>query len=171
MSIVGFNPRHNYDVRVVADDGAQLGIHSLQNAIRMASDKGLDLINISPQAKPPVAKIMDYGKFKYKQKQIEKEAKKKQNTVQLKEIKFGANIEDHDLQVKVAKVKECLAEGDRVKICIRFHGREMAHQDLGVDLLKSIVDSIKELCSIETQLTSERREIFVIVKPKNEKKS
>ncbi len=171
MSIVGFNPRHNYDVRLVADDGTQLGIHNLQNAIRLANERSLDLININPQARPPVAKIMDYGKFKYKQKQMEKEARRKQTTVQLKEIKFGANIEQHDLQVKVNKIKECLLEGDRVKVCIRFHGREMAHQDLGVELLKSILDSIKDLCVVETQIANERREIFVIVKPKNEKKA
>lgn len=171
MSIIGFNPRHNYDVRVALENGEQLGILKLQDAISIANERGLDLINISPQSKPPVAKIMDHGKFKYKQKQSEKEARKKQHVVTLKEIKFGANIEKHDLDVKVAKIKEFLNEGCKVRISIRFRGREMAHQDLGMNLLQSILSEIKENSIVESSPASERREIFVLVRPKNEKKA
>lgn len=171
MSIVGFNPRHNYEVRLTVEDGPQLGIYKLQDAIKMAEEKGLDLINISPHAKPPVAKIMDYGRFKYLQKQAEKEAKKKQHVVILKEIKFGVNIEKHDFDVKLSKVKEFLNDGCKVKLVIRFHGRENAHQDLGINLLYSILAEIKDLAVTETSLTSERREVFVIVRPKNEKRN
>jgi translation initiation factor IF-3 len=171
VSIVGFNPRHNYEVRLTVEDGPQLGIYKLQDAIRIADERGLDLINISPHAKPPVAKIMDYGRFKYHQKQAEKEARKKQHTVILKEVKFGVNIEKHDLDVKLSKVKEFLNDGCKVKLVIRFHGRENAHQDLGINLLNSILAEIKDLAVTETSLTSERREVFVIVRPKNEKRN
>ena len=135
MSIVGFNPKHNYEVRLTAEDGPQLGIYKLQDAIKIANEKGLDLINISPHAKPPVAKIMDYGRFKYRQKQTEKEARKRQHIVILKEVKLGVNIEEHDLIVKLNKIKALLADGCKVKIVVRFHGRENAHQELGVKLL------------------------------------
>lgn len=171
MSVVGFNPRHNYDVRVTVESGPQLGIYKLQDAIKMAADRDLDLINISPQAKPPVAKIMDYGKFKYNQKRAEKDARKKQHVVTLKEVKLGVNIEEHDLNVKLKKIKEFLGDACRVKIVVRFHGRENAHQDLGARLLEDILCEIKDLAVIESQLASERREIFVIVRSRDEQKS
>jgi translation initiation factor IF-3 len=170
MSLVGFNPRHNYDIRVSLEDGSQLGILKLQDAIKIAFEKGLDLVNISPTAKPPVAKIMDHGKFKYRQKQTEKETRKKQHVVIVKEVKFGVNIEKHDLDVKLAKVKQFLAEDCKVKVVVRFHGRENAHQDLGVKLLESLFEEVKPLCIMEGQLQSERREMFIIVRPKNDKK-
>jgi translation initiation factor IF-3 len=171
VALIGFNPRHNYEVRLTIEDGPQLGIYKLQDAIRIANEKGLDLVNISPQAKPPVAKIMDHGRFKYRQKQAEKEARKKQHVVVLKEVKLGVNIEKHDLDVKLGKIKEFLTDGCKVKIVIKFHGRENAHQDLGIKLLDSILAEIKEMSVTETSLTSERREIFVIVRSKHDKKS
>lgn len=170
MSIVGFNPKHNYDVRLTEDDGHQLGIYNLQDAIRIADEKGLDIINISPHAKPPVAKITAYGRFKYKQKQAEKESRNKQHTVILKEVKLGVNIEEHDLNVKLNKIKELLVDSCKVKIVIRFHGRENAHPERGVKLIDSILAEIKEISVLETSHTPERREIYVIVRPKNEKK-
>lgn len=171
MAIFGFNPRHNYDVRLTVEDGPQIGIVKLQDAIRIAAEKGLDLVNISPQARPPVAKIIDYGKFKYKQKRAEKEARKKQHIVVVKEVKLGVNIEKHDLDVKLAKIKEFLSDGCKIKIVVRFHGRENAHQDLGIKLLDSILAEIKEIAVVETSVTAERREIFVMVRSKNEKKT
>jgi translation initiation factor IF-3 len=171
VALIGFNPRHNYDVRLTIEDGPQLGVYKLQDAIRIATERGLDLVNISPQAKPPVAKIMDHGRFKYRQKQAAKEAKKKQHVVVLKEIKLGVNIERHDLDVKLSKIKECIVDGCKVKIVIRFYGRENAHKELGSTLMDAILTEIKDFVIIETPPTSERREIFAIVRPKNDKKA
>ena len=169
MQIVGFNPRHQYEIRLVADDGAQLGIYKLQDAIRKAEEANLDLINISPSAKPPVGKIMDYGKYKYKQKQIEKESKKKQHVVQVKEVKFGVNIDTHDFDVKLNKVKEFLSDGCKVKVAVTFQGREIAHPDLGAELLTSILAKIKDTYTQEGGINTERREIFVFIKAKDAK--
>ena len=131
----------------------------------MATEAGLDLVEISPNAKPPVCKIMDFGKFKYEQQKRESEARKKQKTIEVKEVKFRPNTDTHDYDVKMRNVFKFLEAGDKVKVTLRFRGREMAHQDLGRNLLQRISEDVKEVGKVENMPKIEGRQMIMIIGP------
>ena len=137
------------EVRVISSTGAQLGIISIREALNYAEDEGYDLVEVSPDAKPPVCKIIDYGKLKYKEQKSKKEAKKKQKTIEVKEIKMRPGIDTHDYQVKVKALKKFISGGNKVKVSMRFRGREMEHQNLGLDLLKKLTEEVSEYAKVE----------------------
>lgn len=131
----------------------------------MAEDAGLDLVEISPNANPPVCKIMDYGKYKYEQQKRESEARKKQKVIEVKEIKFRPGTDTHDYEVKMRSVYKFLQNGDKVKITLRFRGREMAHQDLGRDLLNRVAEDVKEMGKVENMPKVEGRQMTMMIGP------
>lgn len=133
--------------------------------MEMAVDAGLDLVEISPNASPPVAKILDLGKYKYKAQKKANEARKKQKIIEVKEIKLRPNIDDHDYDVKMRSVSKFLEEGDKVKVTMRFRGREMAHQDLGLNLLHKVRDQMDELSKVEAEPKSEGRQMVMVLAP------
>lgn len=156
------------EVRLISPDGEQLGILPLREGLRMAQEKELDLVEISPNAKPPVCRIMDYGKFKYEQSKREKEARKKQKIISVKEVKIRPNIEDHDLEVKTKNALKFLKEGDKVKVTLMFRGRELAHAELGKQLLNKMAESAKELAIVERLPKVEGRNMVMILAPKQD---
>ena len=133
--------------------------------MRLADEAGLDLVEISPNASPPVAKIMDFGKFKYEQQKRESEARKKQKTIEVKEVKFRPNTDVHDYDVKMRNVTRFLENGDKVKVTMRFRGREMAHQNLGRELLERVADDIQELGKVENMPKMEGRQMIMLIGP------
>ncbi|MCL6634907.1 MAG: translation initiation factor IF-3 [Peptococcaceae bacterium] len=156
------------EVRVVDGDGTQLGIMSFRDALRLAEEKQMDLVEIAPTAKPPVCKIMDYGKYKYEQSKREKEARKKQRTVSVKEVKLRPNIEDHDFEVKARNTIRFLKDGDKVKATIIFRGREIVHTQLGQQLLKRLAEQVKDYSTVERQPKLEGKNMIMILAPKQE---
>ncbi|ANS73609.1 translation initiation factor IF-3 [Paenibacillus yonginensis] len=155
------------EVRLVGPDGEQIGIKPIREAQQMAIDLNLDLVNIAPTAKPPVCRIMDYGKFRYEQQKKEKEARKNQKIVDIKEVWFRANIEEHDYQTKLRNVIKFLNEGDKVKCSVRFRGREITHADIGQKILERVKAEVAELSSVERQPKLEGRSMIMILAPKN----
>ena len=153
------------EVRVISSTGAQLGIISIREALNYAEDEGYDLVEVSPDAKPPVCKIIDYGKLKYKEQKSKKEAKKKQKTIEVKEIKMRPGIDTHDYQVKVKALKKFISGGNKVKVSMRFRGREMEHQNLGYDLLKKLTEEVSEYAKVEVPPKSEGKQIMIILVP------
>ncbi len=153
------------EVRLIDQDGENVGVVTPEAGVEMAEEVGLDLVEISPGASPPVCKIMDVGKFKYEQQKKAAEAKKKQKTIEIKEVKFRPNIDTHDYDVKMRSVTKFLGEGDKVKVTLRFRGREMAHQELGRDLLKKIAGEIEEIAKIEAMPKMEGRQMIMVVAP------
>jgi len=165
-----FGPRTNEkitasEVRVISSKGLQLGIISIREALNYAEDEGYDLVEVSPDAKPPVCKIIDYGKLKYKEQKSKKEAKKKQKTIEVKEIKMRPGIDTHDYQVKVKALKKFISGGNKVKVSMRFRGREMEHQNLGLDLLKKLTEEVSEYAKVEVPPKSEGKQIMIILVP------
>ncbi|MBL4647545.1 MAG: translation initiation factor IF-3 [Gammaproteobacteria bacterium] len=158
------------EVRLIDADGQQAGIVSIREAQQVASQAELDLVEISPTAKPPVCKIMDYKKFVYEQRKQQAAAKKKQKKVQVKEIKFRPVTEDGDYRVKVERSKKFLDNGDRVKITLRFRGREMAHQELGLHLLQRVEADLQEYSDIEQRPKIEGRQMVMLLVPKKHSK-
>ncbi|NLI12118.1 MAG: translation initiation factor IF-3 [Peptococcaceae bacterium] len=156
------------EVRVIDGDGSQLGIFSSRDALRLAEEKQLDLVEISPAAKPPVCKIMDFGKYKYEQSKREKEAKKKQKIISIKEVKLRPNIEDHDFEVKAKNTARFLKDGDKVKATIIFRGREIVHTQLGQKLLKRLAESVKDFSQVERQPKLEGKNMIMILSPKQD---
>lgn len=154
------------EIRVINDDGSQLGIMQTRDALRIAAEKDLDLVKIAPQAKPPVCRIMDFGKYRFETAKRAKEAKKNQKVVDVKEIRMSLNIDTHDLQTKVNHAVQFLKAGNRVKVTVRFRGREMAHTELGNDLLIKFADSCSEFASLEKQPRLEGRSISLFLAPK-----
>ncbi len=152
-------------MRVIDEDGTMLGIFPPAEALRMAEEKGLDLIEIAPMAKPPTCKIMDYGKYKYEMKKKEHEARKKQTVITIKEIQLRPRTDQHDLEVKMRHARRFLLDGDKVKVNLRFYGREMAHQELGLELLKKVTDALQDISIIEVQPKMEGRQVFVLLAP------
>ncbi len=134
--------------------------------MQLAEEAGLDLVEISPNATPPVCKIMDYGKFKYEQQKRESEARKKQKTIEVKEIKFRPGTDTHDYDVKMRSVKKFLEEGDKVKVTLRFRGREMAHQQLGLELLHRVADDVTEIGKVENMPKLEGRQMVMMIGPR-----
>jgi len=159
------------EVRLVDADGTQLGIVPGRDAIRIAAEKGLDLVEVAPLAKPPVCRIMDYGKFRYEESKREREARKKQKVISIKELKMRPNIEDHDFEVRVRQAESFLKEGDKIKATIMFRGREIVHADLGKQVLDRLLDRIQDLCIVERPAKTEGRNMIMILAPKAEASS
>ena len=143
-----------------------IGVMTAREAMQRAYDVGLDLLEISPNAVPPVCKITDYGKFKYEQQKKANEARKKQKVVELKEIKVRPNIDDHDYETKMKQMKGFIADGDKVKVTLRFRGREMAHQDLGIKVLERIRTELGEAIKVEQMPRLENRQMIMVLAPK-----
>ncbi|MFC1542629.1 translation initiation factor IF-3 [Pseudomonadota bacterium] len=153
------------EVRVIGHDGEQIGVVKLEQAIAKAEAVGLDLVLMSPNAKPPVCKIIDYGKYKYEQSKKANEAKKKQHVIQIKEVKVRASTDQHDLEVKLKRVVKFLEQGNKVKLSVRFRGREMAYTERGADQLKHIAEEVKELGKPDKMPKLEGRQMIMILNP------
>ncbi|MEM6577120.1 MAG: translation initiation factor IF-3 [Pseudomonadota bacterium] len=153
------------EIRLIGADGDNVGVVSPERALEMAEDAGLDLVEISPNATPPVCKIMDFGKYKYEQQKRESEARKKQKVIEVKEVKFRPNTDTHDYDVKMRNVFRFLEGGDKVKVTLRFRGREMAHQELGRDLLERVAADIEGLGKVENMPKMEGRQMIMIIGP------
>src|ERR671916_3198636 len=164
-------PRVNEDIRVpqvrlIDQNGEMIGVMTQRDALLRAYEVGLDLLEISPNAVPPVCKITDYGKYKYEQQKKANEARKKQKIVELKEVKVRPNIDDHDYDVKMRQMKSFIGEGDKVKITLRFRGREMAHQDLGLKVLDRVKSDVGDLAKVEQEPNFEGRQVVMVLAPR-----
>lgn len=153
-------------VRVIGDDGAQVGVLAVRDALTLAQSRGLDLVEVSPTARPPVCRIMDYGKFKYEQNRRARKAKKKQHHMQLKEIKMRPKIEEHDYSFKIEHAREFLKQRDKVKFTVTFRGREIAHQDLGHRLIQKVIAALVDVALVESPPRSEGRTLTTVLMPK-----
>lgn len=149
-------------------DGKQLGVLPTREAFKLAEEKQLDLVEIAPQAKPPVCRIMDYGKFRYEQSKREKEARKNQRIINVKEVKLRPNIEDHDFEVKAKNAVRFLKDGDKVKVTIMFRGRQIVHPDLGKKLLVRMAEQVTDLANVERQPKLEGKNMIMILAPKQQ---
>nr|WP_026398297.1 translation initiation factor IF-3 [Acetobacter sacchari] len=164
-------PRVNEEIRVpsvrlIDQDGEMVGVLPMRDALLRAYGVGLDLLEISPNAEPPVCKILDYGKFKYEQQKKRNEARKKQKVIEIKEVKVRPNIDENDYQVKMRAMKSFIGEGDKVKVTLRFRGREMAHQDLGVKVLERIRTEMDEQAKVEQMPRLENRQMVMVLSPR-----
>ncbi len=157
------------ELRVVAADGELIGIMSAAEALKIAEEKNLDLVKIAPQAKPPVCKVMDYGKYRFEQTKREKEARKNQRVIEIKEIRLSLNIDTHDFETKVNHAKRFLESGNKVKVSIRFRGREMAHPENGLVTMSNFADACSEFSSIEKPAKLEGRSMQMFLAPKTKK--
>lgn len=154
------------ELRIIDSNGDQLGVMSLQNALSLAAERDLDLVKIAPQATPPVCKIMDYGKYKFEQAKREKEARKNQKVIDIKEIRLSLNIDIHDFNTKAAHAKKFLTSGDKVKVSIRFRGREMGHPEQGHDIMKRFAKECEEFASVEKGSKLDGRNMLMFLAPK-----
>ena len=154
------------EVRVIGEDGEQLGVMSAAEAQKLADEAGLDLVKIAPTAKPPVCKIVDYGKFKYEQARKEKEAKKKQKTIEVKEIRMSPNIDTNDLNTKISAARKFLEKGDRVKVTIRFRGRELAHMNDNKYILDDFAKALEDIAVVEKPAKVEGRTLTMVLTEK-----
>lgn len=157
------------EVRVIDDEGNQLGLMSAKDAQKIAREKSLDLVKIAPKARPPVCKIIDYGKFRYEQAKRDKEAKKKQSIISVKEVRLSPNIEQHDINTKTKHAQKFLNNGDKVKVSVRFRGREMAHTAVGKDILLKFAKSLEEIAEIEKPPKMEGRSMVMFLTQKKAK--
>ena len=157
------------ELRVIDENGEMLGIMSREQALSLAEERKLDLVNISPNAKPPVCKILDYGKYRYEMQKREKEAKKKQKTIQVKEIRLSTFIEDHDIQVKAKTACKFLQEGDKVKVSLRFRGRERDYTAKGRDVMNKFAECCSEVGTVDKKPTFEGRSLTMFLAPKTDK--
>lgn len=155
-------------VRLIGPDGSMLGVVPIRDALRAAQEVELDLVEVSPNADPPVCKVLDYGKYKYEAQKKKNEARKRQRTIDVKEIKLRPNIDDNDYQVKLRNAKRFLEEGDKVKVTMRFRGREMVHQNLGMDVLIRVRDELEEAANakVEQMPKMEGRQMIMVLAPK-----
>lgn len=154
------------EVRLIGVEGEQLGVKPIREAMQLATDLNLDLVNVAPTAKPPVCRIMDYGKFRYEQQKKEKEARKNQKVVEIKEVRFSATIDEHDYQTKLRNVVKFLNEQDKVKCTVRFRGREITHASIGQKVLERVAKETEELSSMERRPKLEGRSMIMILTPK-----
>lgn len=154
------------EVRLVSADGEQLGVVSLKEALRLASESELDLVNIAPNAIPPVCKIMDFGKYRFEINKKQKEAKKKQKVISIKEIRISPKIEEHDFNVKAKNLAKFLKDGDKVKITVRFRGREVNYQSIGEEILNRFIESVQEFAKVESSPKLEGKNMMVVISPK-----
>jgi translation initiation factor IF-3 len=150
---------------VIGDDGSQLGILPTEDALRRAEEKGLDLVEVQPMARPPVCKIMDYGKFKYEQKRKASELKKKQTVVEVKEVKFRPKTGQHDYETKLRHLREFLGEGNKVRATIMFRGREIVHPEIGHEILKKVSEAVSDIAQVELAPRMEGKQMFMIIAP------
>ena len=157
---------HIREVRVTSATGEQLGIMQTRDALRLAEEQHLDLVEVAPKARPPVCRIMDFGKYRYEQQKREKEAKKKQKVITIKEVKLRPNIEQHDFDVKLKNALRFVEEGNKVKVTIMFRGREMSHQELGRDVLDRVAECMKDKVQIERGAKVEGRNMTMVLAPK-----
>ena len=157
------------EVRTIGEDGSQLGILPTREALRIAQDKGLDLVMVAIDASPPVCKIMDYGRHKFETEKKNKEARKKQHVVSIKELTVSYKIGQHDYEVRLRAIQKFIADGDKVKVTVRFRGREMQHTDLGAQLLQKFAQDVKDIAVIERDPKLEGRTLFLMLAPKKEK--
>jgi len=153
-------------VRVIEDDGSQVGIMMTADALKRAQEAGLDLVEVSPNADPPVCKIMDYGKHVFQKNKTQAAAKKKQKQIQVKEIKFRPTTEEADYQVKLKRLTKFLEEGDKIKVTVRFRGREMAHQEIGLELMERVRGDLDELGTVEAMPKLEMRQMIMVMAPR-----
>ena len=154
------------EVRLISEEGEQLGVMSGEQALRIAEEREMDLVLISPQAKPPVCKIMDYGKFRFEQTKKEKEARKNQRIIEIKEIRMSPGIGDNDFNTKLKNGQKFLLDGDRLKVTVRFRGREMAHTEIGRDLLNKFAEQCAETATLEKAAKMEGRNMSIFLSPK-----
>jgi translation initiation factor IF-3 len=154
------------EVRVVSESNEQLGVMSLKDALAMAEEQQLDLVEVAPTGKPPVCRVMDFGKFRYEQQKREKDAKKKQKVFTLKEVKLRPNIEDHDFYVKLKAAQRFLEEGNKVKVTIMFRGRELSHPELGRKVLMRVAEELKEIANMERDAKLEGRNMTMVMASK-----
>ncbi len=154
------------EIRLIGSTGEQLGIMSAAQAQQIADEQGLDLVKISPQANPPVCKLMDYGKFRFEQSKREKEARKNQHVVEIKEVRMSPGIDVGDFNTKLKNAQKFLTEGNRVKVSVRFRGREMAHTEIGRDLLLRFAEQVKEIANLEKDPKMEGRSMSIFLAPK-----
>lgn len=164
-------PRVNRDIRVprvllIDENGEKQGEMPIEAALEAAQEAGLDLVEVSPNSAPPVCKILDYGKYKYQEQKKRADAKKNQKTVEIKEIKLRPNIDGHDYETKTRKMREFFAEGDKVKVTLRFRGREMAHQERGVELLQKVRQEFDELAKVESEPRLDGRQMVMVLAPR-----
>jgi translation initiation factor IF-3 len=154
------------EVRVITADGEQFGVLPIAEALRIAAERELDLVEVAPEAAPPVCRIMDFGKFKYQQSRRAKDARKKQTIIQVKEVKMGPKTDEHDYQFKARHVRRFLEDGNKAKVTIRFRGREMAHTELGRRLLDKMSQDLADIATIESHAKLEGRNLVMILTPK-----
>lgn len=154
------------DVRLIVENGENIGVVSRDDAQQKADDAGLDLVEVSPDADPPVCKIMDYGKYKYQAQKKAAEARKNQKVVQVKEIKMRPAIDEHDYNVKMRSIKRFFEDGDKVKVTLRFRGREMAHQQLGMDVLQRVKGDLEAIAKVEAEPRLEGRQMVMVLSPR-----
>ena len=154
------------EIRLIDQEGENRGVMPTRQALALAEEAGLDLVELSPDAKPPVCKILDYGKFKYQEQKKAAEARKKQKIVEVKEIKFRPMIDDHDYDVKMRSIRRFFEEGDKVKITLRFRGRELAHQELGTKLLERVRGDLSPLAKVEQEPKFEGRQMVMVLAPR-----
>lgn len=154
------------ELRVIDSDGTPLGIMPLRRAMELAEQKNLDLVKIAPQANPPVCKIIDYGKFRFEQAKREKEARKNQRVVEIKEVRLSLNIDTHDFETKKNHALRFISEGNKVKASIRFRGREMGHPELGLEIMRRFADAMSEVANVEKPAKLEGRTMLMFLAPK-----
>jgi len=152
-------------VRLIGDAGEQIGIVSIDEARERATERGLDLVEVAPEARPPVVKMMDYGKFKYEQARAAREARKKQHTIQVKEVKFRPGIEEHDYEFKTRHARRFLEEGNKVKLTMMFRGRQVTHPELGLEVLSRVTEELADIAKVEQHPSFEGRQMSMVLSP------
>ncbi len=153
-------------IRLVGADGEMIGVVTLREGLTLAEESGLDLVEVSPNAEPPVCKILDFGKFKYESQKKKNEARKKQKVIEVKEVKLRPSIDDNDYNVKMRNMRKFLEEGDKVKVTLRFRGRELAHQDIGVRVLERVRTELEDLGKVEQMPRMEGRQMVMVIAPR-----
>jgi len=152
-------------IRLISDEGEQIGIVSIDEARTRAEEAGLDLVEVAPDARPPVVKLMDYGKFKYEQARAAREARKKQHTIQVKEVKFRPGIEEHDYEFKTRHARKFLEEGNKVRLTMMFRGRQITHSELGLEVLERVKEDLSDIGKVESEPSFEGRVMFMVMAP------
>ena len=155
------------EVRVVDQNGEQLGVMPIRQALSLADERELDLVKIAPQAKPPVCKLMDYGKYRFEQSKREREIRKNQKVIEVKEVRLSATIEDHDIDVRVKNAVKFLQDGNKVKVTIRFRGRQITHSEIGREVMRDFAERVKEYGNVDKQPTIEGRNMSMFLSPKD----
>ena len=157
------------ELRLISDNGDQLGVKTKQEALKMAEDANLDLVLVAPKAKPPVAKIMDYGKYRFELQKKQREARKKQKVVNIKEVRLRPTIDTNDFNTKMKNARKFLSKGDKVKVSIRFKGRAITHKDIGRDVLNRFAEATEDVATVESKAKMDGRSMFLMLAPKTEK--